>query len=242
MAENKKELSFLDHLEELRKRVIRCLFFIIIFSIVGYFFSEKIINFVSKPIPHLYFMSPTEAFAIRIKLSLIVGVIVSVPVIFYQAWQFVVPGLLEKEVKIVIPVVVSSTIFFLIGAVFCFFLVLPVGLKFLLGFGTEKLSPLIKITDYINFISYMTLAFGAVFELPVLSYFLAKIGVISAPTLRKGRRYAIVIILILAAALTPGPDIFSQLMLAGPLYVLYEISIIVVMITRKKKSRDDNIP
>jgi sec-independent protein translocase protein TatC len=187
-------------------------------------------------------MSPTEAFAIRIKLSLIVGVIVSVPVIFYQAWQFVVPGLLEKEVKIVIPVVVSSTIFFLTGAVFCFFLVLPVGLKFLLGFGTEKLSPLIKITDYINFISYMTLAFGAVFELPVLSYFLAKIGVISAPTLRKGRRYAIVIILILAAALTPGPDIFSQLMLAGPLYVLYEISIIVVMITRKKKSRDDNIP
>lgn len=235
-------MSFLDHLEELRKRVIRCLFFIIMFSIVAYFFSEKIINFVSKPIPHLYFMSPTEAFAIRIKLSLIVGVIVSVPVIFYQAWQFVVPGLLEKEVKIVIPVVVSSTIFFLIGAVFCFFLVLPVGLKFLLGFGTEKLSPLIKITDYINFISYMTLAFGAVFELPVLSYFLAKIGVISAPTLRKGRRYAIVIILILAAALTPGPDIFSQLMLAGPLYVLYEISIIVVMITRQKKSRDDNIP
>jgi len=242
MAEKRKEMSFLDHLEELRKRVIRCLFFIIMFSIVAYFFSEKIINFVSKPIPHLYFMSPTEAFAIRIKLSLIVGVIVSVPVIFYQAWQFVVPGLLEKEVKIVIPVVVSSTIFFLIGAVFCFFLVLPVGLKFLLGFGTEKLSPLIKITDYINFISYMTLAFGAVFELPVLSYFLAKIGVISAPTLRKGRRYAIVIILILAAALTPGPDIFSQLMLAGPLYILYEISIIVVMITRKKKSRDDNIP
>jgi len=242
MAEKRKEMSFLDHLEELRKRVIRCLFFIIIFSIVAYFFSEKIINFVSKPIPHLYFMSPTEAFAIRIKLSLIVGVIVSVPVIFYQAWQFVVPGLLEKEVKIVIPVVVSSTIFFLIGAVFCFFLVLPVGLKFLLGFGTEKLSPLIKITDYINFISYMTLAFGAVFELPVLSYFLAKIGVISAPTLRKGRRYAIVIILILAAALTPGPDIFSQLMLAGPLYILYEISIIVVMITRQKKSRDDNIP
>jgi sec-independent protein translocase protein TatC len=241
MAEHKKEMSFLDHLEELRKRVIRCLFFIIIFSIVAYFFSEQIINFVSKPIPHLYFMSPTEAFAIRIKLSLIVGLIVSVPVIFYQAWQFVVPGLLEKEVRIVIPVVVSSTVFFLTGAVFCFFLVLPVGIKFLLGFGTEKLSPLIKITDYINFISYMTLAFGAVFELPVLSYFLAKIGVISAPTLRKGRRYAIVIILIVAAALTPGPDIFSQLMLAGPLYILYEISIIVVMITRKKKSEDDNI-
>jgi sec-independent protein translocase protein TatC len=241
MAGHKKEMSFLEHLEELRKRVIRCLFFIIIFSIVAYFFSEKIINFVSKPIPHLYFMSPTEAFAIRIKLSLIVGLIVSVPVIFYQAWQFVVPGLLEKEVKIVIPVVVSSTIFFLTGTVFCFFLVLPVGIKFLLGFGTEKLSPLIKVTDYINFISYMTLAFGAVFELPVLSYFLAKIGVISAPTLRKGRRYAIVIILIVAAALTPGPDIFSQLMLAGPLYILYEISIIVVMITRKKKSMDDNI-
>ena len=241
MAEHKKEMSFLEHLEELRKRVIRCLFFIIVFSIVAYFFSEKIINFVSKPIPHLYFMSPTEAFAIRIKLSLIVGLIVSVPVIFYQAWQFVVPGLLEKEVKLVIPVVVSSTIFFLTGAVFCFFLVLPVGMKFLLGFGTEKLSPLIKVTDYINFISYMTLAFGAVFELPVLSFFLAKIGVISAPTLRKGRRYAIVIILIVAAALTPGPDIFSQLMLAGPLYILYEISIIVVMITRKKKSRDDNI-
>lgn len=238
MVKELKQMGFLEHLEELRGRIIKSLISIILFSVVAYFFSEKLIDFVSKPIPELYFMSPTEAFATRIKLSLIAGIIASVPVIFYHLWQFVVPGLFEREIKLVIPVVLSSTIFFLIGATFCFLFVLPLSIKFLLGFGTEKLKPMIKIGDYISFVSYLILAFGAVFELPVICYFLGKIGLITPQTLTKGRRYAIVGMLVLASLITP-PDMFSQLMLAGPLYFLYEVSIVVVRIVQRRKNKEE---
>lgn len=238
MAEEKKDMGFLDHLEELRGRIIKSLFSIIVFSIVAYVFSERLLEFITGPIPEVYFMAPTEAFSTRIKISLIAGIIISVPVIFYHVWRFIAPGLFQKEIKMLLPFVLASTIFFLIGAVFCFFLVLPLSIKFLLGFGTEKLKPMIQIKDYVSFVSYLILAFGAVFELPVVSYFLGKIGMITANTLRKGRRYAIAAILVLAAVITP-PDVFSQMMLAGPLYFLYEVSIIVVKITGKKRAAEE---
>lgn len=238
MAENQDKMGFLQHLEELRGRIIKSLISIILVSIGAYFFSERLIDFISRPIPELYFMSPTEAFAIRIKLSLIAGIIISVPVIFYHLWQFVVPGLFEREIKLVVPVVLASTIFFLIGATFCFLLVLPLSIKFLLGFGTEKLKPMIKIGDYVSFVSYLILAFGAVFELPVIAYFLGKLGIITPRTLKRGRRYAIVGMLVMSAFITP-PDMFSQLMLTGPLYFLYEVSIVVVRVVQKKKSKEE---
>ncbi len=234
MSQEEKEMGFLDHLEELRGRIIKSLFSIILFSIGAYFFSEKLIDFVTGPISEVYFMAPTEAFSTRIKISLIAGVIISVPVIFYHAWKFIVPGLFEREIKLLVPAVLSSTVFFLIGAIFCFLFVLPLSMKFLLGFGTEKLKPMIKIKDYISFVSYMVLAFGSVFELPVISYFLGKVGIITPRTLIKGRRYAITAILVLAAVITP-PDVFSQMMLAGPLYFLYEVSILVLKIIDRKK-------
>ena len=231
-------MGFLDHLDELRGRIIKSLFSVILFSIVAYLFSKQMLDFLISPLPadqQVYFMSPTEAFSTRIKISLIAGIIVSVPMIFYHIWRFVAPGLFAKEIKLIIPVVLSSTIFFLIGATFCFVLVLPVSIKFLMGFGTEKLKPMIQIKDYISFVGYMILAFGAVFELPVISYFLGKIGLINAKTLIKGRKYAVVIILIVAAVITPTPDVFSQMMLAGPLYFLYEVSILELKIIGKKK-------
>jgi sec-independent protein translocase protein TatC len=235
MVKKDKELGFLDHLEELRGRVIKSIISIILLSIVAYVFSERLLEFLTRPIPEVYFMAPTEAFSTRIKISLIAGIIVSLPVIFYHAWKFITPGLFEQEIKLIIPAVLSSTIFFLIGASFCFWLVLPVGIKFLMGFGTEKLKPMIQIKDYISFVSYMVLAFGAVFELPVVSYFLGRIGIITSNTLVKGRKYAVVGILILSAVITPSPDVFSQLLLAGPLYFLYEVSIVIVKLTQKKK-------
>lgn len=234
MKKEDKQLGFLDHLEELRGRIIKSLISIILFSIVAYVFSERLLAFITRPIPEVYFMAPTEAFSTRIKISLIAGIIISLPVIFYHAWKFITPGLFQREIKLIIPAVLFSTLFFLVGAVFCYWLVLPLSMKFLLGFGTEKLKPMIQIKDYISFVSYMILAFGSVFELPVISYFLGKLGVITPWTLKKGRRYAITGILLLAAVITP-PDIFSQLMLAGPLYFLYEVSIIVVKVTHKKK-------
>ena len=234
MSKAPKEMGFLDHLEELRSRIIKILLTVLIFSIVTYFFSERVIDFLARPVAKVYFFSPTEAFSMRIKISIILGIILSVPVIFYHVWQFVIPGLFEREVKAVVPAVIFSTIFFIMGGTFCFFLVLPTAIKFLMGFGTEKLEPMIKIGSYISFVSYTTLAFGAVFELPVVSYFLGKLGIIRDKTFRKGRRYAVLGILILAATITP-PDLFSQIMLAIPLYILYEISIVVLKITQRKK-------
>jgi sec-independent protein translocase protein TatC len=233
MPSDSKVMSFLEHLEELRKRLIKSISSILAFSIIIYFFSEKIINYLAQPVGVTYFTSPTEAFAVRIKLSLILGLIVSIPVIVYQFWMFVAPGLTKREVKYTIPVVILSSLFFLGGAVFCYFLVLPLGIKFLLGYQTERLLPLIKIGDYITFIAWMVLAFGVVFQLPIVTFFLGKLGIVSAKTLSTGRKYAFLGILILAAVLTPSPDVFSQLLLAVPLYFLYEVSIIVVRITTR---------
>ena len=235
MPKNPKEMPFLAHLEELRWRIIKSLISILVFSVMAYVFSDKILDFLTKSVDNIYFTAPTEAFAVRIKISLIAGLILSFPVVFYQLWQFVVPGLMDKEVKMVIPAVIFATFFFIGGAVFCFYLVLPVGIKFLLSFQTDKLKPWLSVKDYISFVSWMILAFGLVFQLPIVSYFMGKVGIITHKTLSKGRKYAIVIILILAAALTPSPDVFSQLMLAAPLYFLYEVSIILVKVTNKNK-------
>ncbi len=232
-----KEMSFLDHLEEFRERLIRCLVSVVLLSVVAFFFSSQMIDFIAKPLPGVYFMGPVEALSVRMKIAMIVGLIVSSPVILYQLWQFVVPGLLEKEVRIVAPLVFFSTISFVIGASFAFFIVLPKMITFLLSFGTDKLHPWIKIDDYLSFIGYTTLIFGVVFELPIVSYFLGRIGVISSATLRKGRRYAVVAILLVSAFVTPTPDAFNMMLLAVPLYLLYELSIIILLIqeVRKKK-------
>jgi sec-independent protein translocase protein TatC len=232
-----KEMSFLDHLEELRGRLIKCLAFVVLFSVIAFFFSSRMIDFIAKPLPGVYFMGPVEALSVRMKIAMIVGVIVSAPVILYQLWQFVIPGLLEKEVKVVAPLVFFSTFSFVVGASFAFFIVLPNMVKFLLSFGTDKLHPWIKIDDYLSFIGYTTLIFGVVFELPVVSYFLGRIGIISSRTLRKGRRYAIVAIMIVAAVVTPTPDAFNMMLLAVPLYVLYELSIIVLLIQEARKKK-----
>jgi sec-independent protein translocase protein TatC len=233
-----KEMSFLDHLEEFRSRLIKCLVAVLIFSIAAFFFSDKLIDFIAKPLPGVYFMGPAEAVYVRMKIAMILGAIISSPVILYQLWQFVVPGLLEKEVKFVAPVVILSTLSFLIGSSFAFFVVLPYMIKFLLSFGTDKLHPWIKIDDYLSFIGYTTLIFGAVFELPIVSYFLGKIGIISSKTLRKGRRYAIVAILIVAAFVTPTPDVFNMMLLAVPLYVLFEVSILVLILLERSKRKN----
>jgi sec-independent protein translocase protein TatC len=230
-----KEMTFLDHLEELRKRIIKALIAVVVFSIGIYFFSDWLVNVVSAPLEEVgvFFKAPAEAFLVRVKISIFGGAIIAVPVLFYQIWMFVGPGLYKSEVKIVIPIVASSTIFFLVGGAFCFFYVIPLAIRFLLGFATENMQPMIMIGDYISFAGMMVLAFGLVFELPVASFILGRMGVINYKLMGKGRRYAVVGILILGSILTP-PDIISQIMLAGPLYLLYEISIIVVRITGKR--------
>lgn len=229
-----REMSFLEHLEELRWRLVKSAGAVLLLSIIAYFFTDPILNFLTRNIDAVYFNAPTEAFSVRIKLSIIVGLLAALPIVFWQIWQFVVPGLYRSEARLVIPVVVMATLSFIGGAAFCFFLVLPVGMQFLLGFGTEKIKPLISIGRYISFVTWMCLGFGVVFELPIVSFFLGRIGLIDSSMLKRVRRYAVVGILVLAAAITPSPDVFSQLMLAGPLYVLYELSIVIVRLTGRR--------
>ena len=235
-------MPFLEHLAELRRRLIISLTAVLLLAIAGYYWSDTIVAFLTRPIDSVYFMGVTEAFAVKIKVSLFFGLFAALPVIFYQLWRFVLPGLTPAESVWILPVVVAMTFFFLLGAGFCFYIVLPVGVTFLLGFATEDLQPLISVGKYISFVAWMTVSFGLVFELPVVTFVLGRLGVVSASMLRKGRRYAILAILIVAAMATPSPDVFSQLLLAGPLYLLYELSVALVALTGRKRGIEHSSP
>ena len=235
---DEKRMSFLDHLEELRWRILKSLAVVILFSIVAYFFSEHLLSFLTRPVPadvQLIFTTPTGAFLVSIKVAIIFGILASLPVIFYQLWAFISPGLVETEIRLAVVVVFSATICFLLGFAFAYFIILPFGLRFLFSFQTSYLMPMPDISSYIGFAGRLFIAFGIVFELPLLSFLLSKMGLLTPGFLRKWRRYAIAVIFILAALLTP-PDVITQIMLAAPLILLYELSIwISAAVIRKKK-------
>jgi len=236
-----KVMPFLDHLEELRQRLLKCILSVVLFSIGNYFISKEIMQILLRPYPNeekLIFLAPTEGFLVHIKIALFAGIILSLPVIFYQLWHFVAPGLYTKEKKFIPLIVFFSVFFFLTGAVFCYFVVIPYGLNFLLGFSGDQLKAAITIKEYLKFVTLLILVFGMIFELPLLSFFLTKMGILSPEFLRAKRRYGIVLIFIMAAVLTP-PDIFTQVCLAGPLILLYEISIWVSKLVYKKETNNE---
>jgi sec-independent protein translocase protein TatC len=238
---DEKRMSFLEHLEELRWRMLKSLAAVILFTIVAYIFSKHLLTFLTRPIPpgvQLIFTAPAGAFLVSIKVALIFGILASLPVIFYQFWKFVFPGLLDQEIKLAAVVIVSATFCFLLGFAFAYFIILPFGLRFLFSFQTSYLTPMPDIGSYIGFAGRLFIAFGIVFELPLLSFVLSKMGILRPQFLRRWRRYAITIIFILAAILTP-PDVVTQILLALPLILLYEISILIsaaVLRTKKRES------
>jgi len=229
-------MPFLDHLEELRWRILKSLAAIIVMAMASFYFSNELFRFIIAPLGNvkLHFTEVTGSFYAYLKVSLIVGLFAALPIIFYQLWAFVSPGLYKREKAMILPLVFSSTVIFIVGAAFCYYGVLPIALKFLIGFGDDLLSPIITVSSYISFAGMLLVAFGLGFELPVAAYVLAKMGIVSPQALAKARRYAIVGILIIGAILTP-PDVFTQLLLAGPVYLLYEVSIIVARVTYPKK-------
>ena len=234
---DEKKMPFLEHLEELRWTLLRSLVSIFLAAVICFIFSKQIVDFLRWPGPEdlkLIYLSPTEGFMIYIKVALFSGLVVALPYVSYEFWRFVVPGLLEKERKLVPPIVFFTVFCFALGGAFAYLLIIPFGLKFLLGFQTEYLEATIAIGKYLGFVVTLILVFGVVFELPVLSFFLSKIGLLTPEFLRSKRRYGIVTIFILAAFVTP-PDIMTQLMLAGPLIILYEISIWVSAVVVRKK-------
>jgi len=240
-----KEMPFLEHLEELRWRLLNSLAAIVAGAILAYFFSDEILAILIKPYhdatSHLFngeakkliFLNPTGGFMLHVKLAIFSGFLVALPVVFYQIWQFVVPGLLEKERKYVPLVVFLSTLCFAAGALFCYFVVLRYGLRFLLSFESADLVATLSVNEYLEFITMLILVFGIVFEMPILAFILSKIGLLTPAFMRHYRRHGIVTMFIIAAVITPTGDIINQLLLAGPLIVLYEVSILVSKIARK---------
>jgi sec-independent protein translocase protein TatC len=223
------------HLEELRWRLVRALLALGVAFGVCYWFAEPLFVFLVRPLAALRPGEPliigtgvTEAFFTKLKVSFIAALFAASPVIFFQGWRFVAPGLYESEKRLAVPFAVAASFFFVLGASFCYWLVFPVGFRFFLAeYASISVAPQIRISEYLTFASRMLLAFGVTFELPVVTFFLARLGVVTHRTLLGMGRYAIVVIFIVAAVLTPGPDVASQLLMAAPLLVLYALSIVV---------------
>lgn len=246
MMDEQEKIPFTEHLEELRKRLIVCFIAVGIGFVLSYGFKEKLFQILTRPLirvmqtgDKLIFTGLPEAFFTYLKVAFLSGIILAAPVIFYQFWMFVAPGLYDKEKRLMAPIVFLSTFFFVGGAFFGYFIVFPYGFKFFLGFASEIIRPLPSMREYLGFASKLLLAFGLVFELPLIITFLAKLGMVSVSFLKKNRKYALLLFFVGAAILTP-PDVVTQIMMALPLIVLYEISIIGARIFGKKNSEEDD--
>jgi sec-independent protein translocase protein TatC len=246
MMDDQDKIPFSAHLEELRKRLIICFIAIGVGFVLSYGFKEKLFEILTHPLikvmpsgDKLIFTGLPEAFFTYLKVAFISGIILSTPVIFYQFWKFVAPGLYDKEKRLLFPIVALSTLFFVGGAFFGYFIVFPFGFKFFLGFASDTIRPLPSMQEYLSFSTKMLLAFGMVFELPLIITFFARMGIVSVDFLKKKRKYAILIIFTVSAILTP-PDVATQIMMAVPLMVLYEVSIVGAKIFGKKKASEDD--
>jgi len=216
------------HLEELRKRIFRAGTAVLAAAAVLWFFSEALLEFLTSPVRKegivLNFFSPPEAFIVRLQVTILAACLAASPVLLYELWSFLSPGLYRKEKKFILPLVAVMTVLFIFGALFAYLAVFPAALHFLLGFQTQSLKPVLSASGYISFLSGLILAFGFCFNLPVFVLAAVKAGWIDAAGLKRIRRHVVVGLLVLSAILTP-PDIISQFLLTGPLWILYEISV-----------------
>ena len=238
---DEKKLPLTAHLQELRKRLIFSFVAIGVGFFVCYYFKEYLFNILAAPLlkvmpigGSLIFTSVAEAFFTYMKVTFIAAVILVSPLVLYQIWAFVAPGLYQKEKRYVVPFVLGGSLFFAVGVLFAYFVTIPIGFKFLLGYATDFIKPLPSMKEYLSFSIKFLLAFGLCFEFPVVLVLLARIGVVDAKMLARQRKYAILLIFIFAAIITP-PDFISQVLMALPLWGLYELSIFLSKIFGKKK-------
>ncbi len=254
MSEEQKESTFTSHLIELRKRIIHSLIFIFIIFIIGYIFAESIYNFLLEPYAkavkgdgvdrRLIFTALHETFITYLKLAFFLALFLGSPVILTQIWKFIAPGLYQNEKKALLPYLIATPILFLLGGMLIYYLVMPLAIKFFLSFETSAVNNALpiqleaKVNEYLSLIMRLIFAFGLSFQLPVLLNLLARIGVIDSEYLKVRRKYFIVIIFAAAAILTP-PDPVTQIGLAIPLLILYELSIFSVKITERIKEKEN---
>ena len=218
-------MSIIEHLEELRVRLLISLAAFAVATGIGFVFVERILAFLLRPVGHVVFLAPTEAFFVRWKVAALAGIFLSLPVILFQLWRFVSVGLTPTERRYAFSLIPAALVLFVGGAAFAMVAILPVGVRFLLGYQTPTLVPMISISAYTSFATAFVLAFGLVFQLPIVILFLARLGIVTPAALARGRRHALLAIVIASAVLTPGTDVFSQILMAVPTYLLYEVSI-----------------
>ena len=236
------EMTLTEHLAELRKRLINSFIAIFIGFAISYHFSEDIFWVLMEPLlkvlppkdGKMVFLTLTEPFITYLKVAFVTGLFLASPVIFWEIWKFIAPGLYPHERKYVIPFVISASISFIGGAFFGYFIVFPFAFKFLISFANQDITASLSMAKYFSFTTKMLIAFGLIFELPLITLFLSRLGIVTADMLKQWRKYAIVIIFIVSAILTP-PDVMSQLLMAVPLIILYEISVIIARIFGRKK-------
>jgi sec-independent protein translocase protein TatC len=231
-------VTFLDHLEELRKRILYSLVALAVGAAVGFFFSRRVLDLLTRPVPELVFLAPAEAFVVQLKVALVTGLFLASPAIFYQFWRFVRPALQKHEVKYIASAVVVSSVLFVAGVAFAYLVVVPVAMKFLLGFETPRLRAMISINQYVGTVGAFLLACGVIFQLPVMMFFLTKLGVVTPKLLMKNQRVALVLGFVVAAVLSP-PDVFSQALMAVPLLVLFELGVLASFLAKPRRKPAD---
>jgi sec-independent protein translocase protein TatC len=224
------KMSFMEHLGELRTRIVRSLIGVLVGLVIAFPLSQRVVDYLARPIQAtgntLVFLAVTEAFWVQMKVALIAGLFLASPVIMWQIWSFVAPGLYQTEKKYAAPFVIIGSLMFIAGGAFSLFVVTPYAINFLLSFARPGLQPMISIGSYIDFLLKFTVAFGLVFELPLALTLAARMGVVTPKTLARNRKYAVLGAFIAAAVLTPTPDAFNQMLMAGPLIILYEVGIV----------------
>lgn len=226
--EDEGSMSLIRHLEELRTRIIKALLAVAVGSGISYFYIEEIMHYITMPSGKLYYLQPAEAFFTYLKIAFFAGFLLALPVIFYQIWRFVLPALTVREKTVIALLVPTSVVLFFSGLAFSFFLVLPAAMQFFVGFSTEDLQPMFSLNQYFSFVISFILPFGAVFELPLIVVVMAKMGFISSEFLKKKQRIVLFLAFVVGAIVSPTPDIFTQSMIAIPLFLLYEVSYIIV--------------
>jgi sec-independent protein translocase protein TatC len=228
-------MSLVDHLSELRWRLFKSILAVAVGGIVGFVVSEEAIQLLSDPIPGddpLLFTGLGDAFAIRLKISIVIGIILAMPVLLYQAWQFIAPGLTASERRAARPWIPLALFFFALGVGIAYF-VLPYAAAFLLGFTTADLQPLITAGPYFEFVTTMFLAFGLVLQFPIVLFGLSRVGIATSERLAASRRYVLLVIAVFAAVVTPGGDPVSFLTLGLTMYALFELTVFVIRRTGK---------
>lgn len=228
------EMSLVDHLQELRHRIIIIVIAIALGSCAAYFYAQEIVQFITAPAGKLYYLNPAEAFFTYLKVSFFAGFLLVLPIVLYQVWAFVVPALTTTERKTTLILLPASVLLFFVGLAFSYYLVLPAGIKFFLGFATENLQPMFSIGQYLSFVISFLIPFGFIFELPLFVLVLAKMGIIGSKFLKTKRKIVILSTFVIGAVISPTPDVFSQSMIAIPMIILYEISILIVQYVLRK--------